>query len=418
MTERTPPHDLEAESAILGAALISRSALSAALECCVAQDFYRPAHSQVFDAMRELHANGAQVDPLTVADELRSRQQLDAVGGTSALLVLQAGAPGTSTASVTNWAEIVAQHALRRRLMAEGSDLTNKAGDLSADPGQTLDAHKARLTEIDSPVLGRSPGDVDIDEFIDQEDPEQETVVPGLLNVDDRVIVVAPEGTGKSVVLRQAVVCVAHGIQPFSLSVVPAQPTMLVDLENPRRVVRKWLGDLTTAAVKHNMMAPPRSRARGRLWHRPGGIDLRKRSDRLAFEDVLRAHRPKLVALGPVYKCYVRRGNETDEQVAAEVQAVLDDLRTRYGFALVLEHHAPQIESGGHRELRPFGSSLWLRWPEYGLKLTPHEGEPPHNPKVVDVGRWRGDRSEARWPNRLVRSSPWPWRGDWEDERF
>ena len=147
------------------------------------------------------------------------------------------------------------------------------------------------------------------------------------------------------------------------------------------------------------------------LWHRPGGIDLRKRPDRIAFEDVLRRRRPRLVALCPVYKAYTRKGNESDEQVASEVQAILDDLRTRYSFAIVLEHHAPQI-SGGHRDMRPFGSSLWLRWPEFGLSLTPDSKRPRD---VLTVGRWRGDRVSARWPDQLHRGNPWPWTGWWAE---
>src|SRR5690606_19978943 len=80
------------------------------------------------------------------------------------------------------------------------------------------------------------------------------------------------------------------------------------------------------------------------IWHRPGGFDLRSRALRAEFEANLALVRPDLVCLGPLYKAYQRKANEQDEQASAEVQATLDDLRTRYGFALLLEHHAPQAQ--------------------------------------------------------------------------
>ena len=51
--------------------LLSRDAIAAALECCVAEDFYKPAHGHVFAAVTPLYARGEPADPVTVADELR-----------------------------------------------------------------------------------------------------------------------------------------------------------------------------------------------------------------------------------------------------------------------------------------------------------------------------------------------------------
>jgi replicative DNA helicase len=222
---------------------------------------------------------------------------------------------------------------------------------------------------------------------------------------DDRAVVVAPEGVGKTELLRQLGTTVSHGIHPFTFQPIAPAPALTIDLENPHELVRARFGLLSRLATANAKGGS----APSTLWHRPGGIDLRKRADRLAFEDVLRRRRPRLVCLGPVYKSYQRRASESDEAVAAEVQAVLDDLRTRFRFALVLEHHAPQA-SNGYRDLRPFGSSLWLRWPEYGLSLKP---DPQRPLQVLQVGRWRGDRSQARWPDELYRGPVWPWEGRW-----
>ena len=221
---------------------------------------------------------------------------------------------------------------------------------------------------------------------------------------DDRAVI-APEGYGKSELLRQLVVTVPFGLHPFTFRQIAPVPTLLVDLENPRQLVKDRLTFLSQVASA-NAKGP---REPCTLWHRPGGIDVRRRADRLALEDVLRLNRPKLVALGPVYKAYGRKASESDEQVASEVQAILDDLRVRYGFALVLEHHAPQA-SNGFRDLRPFGGSLWLRWPEFGLSLKP---DPQHPHQVLKVGRSRSDRYRANWPDELHHGQVSPWEGRW-----
>ena len=116
--------------------------------------------------------------------------------------------------------------------------------------------------------------------------------------------------------------------------------------------------------------------------------------------------RPDVVCLGPLYKAYSRKPNETDEDATREVQETLDDLRTRYGFALLLEHHAPQ-DTGGHRVMRPYGSSLWLRWPEIGIGME--RMYPQTEQRDVELKRWRGDRMTNDWPKALLPGLQWPW---------
>lgn len=101
--------------------------------------------------------------------------------------------------------------------------------------------------------------------------------------------------------------------------------------------------------------------------------------------------------LGPSYK--LAGGDPTSEEVARKVTAVLDQLRAAYGFALVLEAHSPHGQQGGTRPKRPYGASLWLRWPEFGLHLDAH-GSLTH---------WRGARDERDWPLALKRGGEWPW---------
>ena len=89
--------------------------------CAPAEDFYKPAHGHVFDAILTLHGQGEPADPVTVADELRRAGLLDAIGGPATLVSLQAGTPATSNAA--SYAKIVEEHALLRRLIAVAGEI-------------------------------------------------------------------------------------------------------------------------------------------------------------------------------------------------------------------------------------------------------------------------------------------------------
>ena len=390
------------EQATLGAAMLASRAAETMLGILTPADFGMPRHQAMFLAIENLYRRGDAIDPLSVRSELERTGAAwpEALVDLSAML---SNSPAAS--SVATHAGVVADYALRRRAVAEATALQQAMGDLTKDPGDVLDEHRASLTAIDSPALAGSAGEVDVADFVRQDDEQRHAIVPGLLAADDRCIIVAGEGVGKSEVLRQLAVTVAYGIHPFRFGRITPAASLLVDLENPVGWVRHRLRALTTLAGRHRHPEPQPVW----LWHRPGGTDLRRRANRLELEDVLRRRRPRLVTLGPIYKAYQRKAAESDEQVAAEVQTVLDDLRTRYNFALIAEHHAPQY-SNGSRDLRPFGSSLWLRWPEFGLRLR----EDLQRPGAVSVERWRGDRVKADWPDELHRGPVWPWEGWWK----
>src|SRR6187397_579722 len=83
---RVPPHNLSAEESVLGASLLSRDAIGAVSEQGLRpEDFYRPAHQHIFDAIRALYATGAPAEMSTVADELRRAGLLEQIGGTEVL---------------------------------------------------------------------------------------------------------------------------------------------------------------------------------------------------------------------------------------------------------------------------------------------------------------------------------------------
>ncbi|MCL4413869.1 MAG: replicative DNA helicase, partial [Actinobacteria bacterium] len=86
---RVPPHNIEAEESLLGAMLLSRDAIADALERTSAEDFYKPAHGQIFRAITSLYARGEPADAVTVAEELRRGSGDEAMPDPSVLVSLQ-----------------------------------------------------------------------------------------------------------------------------------------------------------------------------------------------------------------------------------------------------------------------------------------------------------------------------------------
>ena len=143
---RVPPHDLDAEESLLGAMLLSRDAIAAALESCVAEDFYKPAHGHIFGAITALYTRGEAADPVTVADELRRAGLLDAVGDASVLTSLQVNTP--STANASHYARIVEEHALLRRLVAVAGEIAELGYSLPDDVSEVVDRAEAMVFDV------------------------------------------------------------------------------------------------------------------------------------------------------------------------------------------------------------------------------------------------------------------------------
>src|SRR5438309_5031816 len=144
---RVPPHNLEAEESLIGAMLLSGDAIASAVNIHLgADDFYKPAHGHVYDAICTLYAQGEPVDPVTVAEELRRADLVDAVGGLPALLSLEARTPATSNAA--RYASIVEDHALLRRLIGVAGEIAEMGYDLPEDVAGTIDRAEAMVYEV------------------------------------------------------------------------------------------------------------------------------------------------------------------------------------------------------------------------------------------------------------------------------
>ena len=120
MTESNPvPHNLEAERAVLGAALVNPTAFDIAAGLIDATDFFRKAHSSIWRAMADLRRRDIVVDLITIRDALAKASQLDDVGGPAFISALADGVPAST--NVGSYARIVREHSIRRNVLALAS---------------------------------------------------------------------------------------------------------------------------------------------------------------------------------------------------------------------------------------------------------------------------------------------------------
>jgi 5S rRNA maturation endonuclease (ribonuclease M5) len=253
----------------------------------------------------------------------------------------------------------------------------------------------------------------DLWEFIATPDEAYDWIVPDILERGDRLILTGFEGLGKSMVTRQMAVMIAAGLHPFYWhrhGECRPHRVLFIDCENSVRQSRRKFRPLAAASIKHQHRVPGGGL---RLIHKPEGVDLTRDEWENWLMERVTAHRPDVLFIGPFYRLH--NANMNDELPARRVVAVLDRVRTAVDCALVTEAHAGHGESGLKRQVRPAGSSLLLRWPEFGLGIRP-AGDPPRmiggRPIDVEVVPWRGGRDDRNWPGFLTYGDPhdWPWK--------
>jgi replicative DNA helicase len=121
-------------------------AIASASESIRPEDFYKPAHGHLFEAIQSLYGQGEPVDPVTVAEELRRAGLLETLGGKNAVLRIQAGTPAAANAAY--YARIVGERALLRRLIGVAGEIAEMGYDLPDDVTSTLDRAETLVFEI------------------------------------------------------------------------------------------------------------------------------------------------------------------------------------------------------------------------------------------------------------------------------
>lgn len=146
MSERIPPHSIEAEKSVLGSVLQSKEALFEVLEVLEPDDFYSEHHKEVFEAVKELNRRAEPVDILTVSEELKKRNTLAMVGGRAFVASLPTEAPSTSNAE--SYAHIIKEKAILRSLIAASADILDRSYKDKTDSQEVLNFAEQEIFNI------------------------------------------------------------------------------------------------------------------------------------------------------------------------------------------------------------------------------------------------------------------------------
>ena len=148
--ERLPPHSIEAEEAVLGSLLIDPDAIFDVATFLDPADFYRSANRWVYEAILALDKGRAPIDVVTLIEELRRRERLEAVGGESAVISLLNAVP--TSINVEAYGRLVHDAAVRRRLLDAAGSIARLAYD-ETQPVETAVSGAERAVFAVSDVL-------------------------------------------------------------------------------------------------------------------------------------------------------------------------------------------------------------------------------------------------------------------------
>ena len=145
-SHKLPPQNIEAEQSVLGGILIENEAVNKVMEILTADDFYRDAHSRIFNALISLSERDEPADLITLTNELRKIDQLDSIGGASYLASLIDLVP--TAANIEYYAKIVKEKAILRKLIQTSTEIITQSYQDRGDVEGFLDEAERAIFEI------------------------------------------------------------------------------------------------------------------------------------------------------------------------------------------------------------------------------------------------------------------------------
>lgn len=143
---KIPPHDVEAEQAVIGSMLTDKDAISSAIEVLKPEDFYREDNKVIYEAILNLYNRAEPVDIITLKTELQSMKQLEAIGGLEYIAQLPDKVP--TTANVEQYIKIVEEKSALRALIKTANDLISLGYDQTQEVEEILDTAEKRIFDV------------------------------------------------------------------------------------------------------------------------------------------------------------------------------------------------------------------------------------------------------------------------------
>lgn len=251
---------------------------------------------------------------------------------------------------------------------------------------------------------------ISLEDMLATEDDMRPWIVPSMLRTNERLIITGPEGGGKSILVAQMCLGAAMGVNTMSASLDTHDPmsVLMLDVENDRLQIRDNARKVYPILKEMQPQVTPEIE-----WFDQTAIDL---SDPLSEQKLIKAvkeRQPNLLYMGSLYRL-APEGDKVDAAFT-HVSRVVDRIRQEVGCSVMLEAHAGHGMMNDRNGMRPYGSSMWMRWPEFGFGMVKHRAS-----GAIQLKPWRGMRSDDRlWPAGMRRGPLLPWQmidiAEWEE---
>ena len=239
---KVPPHDIEAEQAVLGCMITDKDAVIAGVESITEEDFYREDNKLIYKAITNLYNRADPIDIITLKSELSSMGKFEAVGGFEYLAGLSEKVPTTS--NVEKYIKIVEEKSTLRTLIKTANDIINAGYDPTQEPESIMDNAEKKIFNImqkKNQSGYSSIKDILVDSFTELEElynrKQHVTGVPtGFIDLDnktaglhnsDLILVAARPAMGKSAfalnIATNAALSANTGVAIFSLEMSKEQ---------------------------------------------------------------------------------------------------------------------------------------------------------------------------------------------------
>jgi hypothetical protein len=275
----------------------------------------------------------------------------------------------------------------------------------TATPWDEIAANlEIEVDQVKASTIGGTANLQAFEDLMAVEDSHQPWVIKGTLRGREIICLTGQEGCGKSMLFSQIVLGAACGVNTFASEPLEFEPrkVIVVDAENTALQIRDNYEKIWPAMQQHipSGFIPDLHR------YDEGFLDLAKPIQRTRLIRHLVNSEADLIYLGTVYK--LTSESDYEAQFHA-IRAVVDEVREEIGAAFLIENHSPHERNpSGDRVVRPYGSSMWLRWPNFGVGISQQSST--DGSRLVSLTRWRGDRTRERiWPSGFREGKSLPW---------
>jgi hypothetical protein len=345
------PQDLDAEESVLGAMMLSLSAIAAVSDVLSPEgsEFYRESHARIYRAALALYAKGEPVDAITLADELNKRGELEDAGGKVRIHELAALVPASANAG--HYAQIVQETATLRGLIRVGGDIARLGWER---PGETSKlVEQARHLLNGQPSVRRRIVGLSHAEALKAEIPEVGELVEGVIDLGTVGAIVGLPYARKSWACQELArkVAAGSGLLFGKFPVLAGGP-----------VVYCWQDD-STAKMLERVQARPDEPELPIRWLLNEGVRLP--DDLPALREIVERDQAVLVVFDSLYNFLPVDVKLKDEDVAPILTALKSELCDRTGATVAIADHAPWPNEANRGQRRPYGSvfkTAAVRW--------------------------------------------------------